>query len=375
MSVNDTRTPTVAEIHLGHLRHNIRVLKAQAAGAPLMGVVKANAYGHGAERVVKVLQDEGICDFAVATVPEAIRLRQYGLTDPLLVLAAPLPEFLPAYLDYDLGVTVPSQAVADSVRAIASPDHPLRLHVKVNTGMNRLGLWPEETADVVRMLEGTPGLILAGLWTHFATADETGDTFAAEQMARFEPVWRTLGDAFDRIHTANSGALLEQPETFAPFKRTIVRTGVALYGLYKPTGSTVINALRPVMRLTSRITHIHTVAVGESVSYGRRWLAAQPTRIATVGAGYADGYFRVLSNRALVGINGQRYSVAGTICMDMFMVDLDDPDATQTQVGDEVVLFGRGGPSAYEVAAWADTITYEVTCAVSSRVHRRYIDR
>lgn len=364
-------TPTVAEIHVDALRHNARLLQERAAPAPLMGVVKANAYGHGAAGVASILQEEGVRHFAVATVPEALVLRQTGLAAPILVFAAPLPGFLAAYVEHDLEVTVPSRAVAEAVAMTARTVGPLRVHIKIDTGMSRLGLPPDEAEAIVRLLEAAPGVTLAGLWTHLATASDEADAFALEQLERFEPLRQRLGAAFEFIHVAHSGGILHVPPSFG-FERALVRAGIALYGLAPPEGTT---GLRPVMRLTSRITHLKTIEAGTSVSYGRRWTAPRRTRLATVGAGYADGFPRLLSNRAEVTIRSRRYPVAGTVCMDMFMVDLGPPGTHNEDiaVGDLVVLFGPGGPTTFEVARWAETITYEICCGVSARVPRLYM--
>lgn len=365
-------TPTVAEIDLGSLRHNVQLLQTQAQGASLIGVVKANAYGHGALHITQTLQGEGVHHFAVATVPEGIALREAGIEDPILVFAAPLPEFLPAYVRHDLEVTVASRAIAEAVIATTQSSGPLRVHLKVDTGMSRIGVQPEEAAGIVRMLEQAQGVALSGLWTHFATATEELDSFAQQQMDRFTPLVQAFGDAFEAIHAAHTGAMVHVPASLA-FDRIKARLGISLYGLANPAAGL---DLRPVMRLTSRVTQVKTIAPGTTVSYGRTWRANRPARIATIGAGYADGYPRLLSNRAEVGINGLRYPVAGIVCMDMFMVNLGDPDGpgATVQEGDEVVLLGTGGPSTFEVAIWAETITYEICCGIAARVPRRYVE-
>ena len=354
------------------MRHNVRLLRTQAEGAALIGVVKANAYGHGAVRIAQALQEADVHHFAVATVPEGITLREAGIADPILVFAAPLPEFLPAYVHHNLEVTVASEAVAQAVIATARTTGPLRVHLKVDTGMSRIGVQPEEAAGVVRLLEQAPGITLSGLWTHFATATEEHDAFAQQQMDRFTPLVQDFGDAFESIHVAHTGGLLNVPPSLG-FNRVKARLGISLYGLANPTAG--LN-LHPVMRLTSRVTQVKTVARGTTVSYGRTWRADHPTRIATISAGYADGYPRLLSNRAEVGIGERRYPVAGIVCMDMFMVNLGDPEGpgATVQEGDTAVLFGEGGPSTFEVAAWAETITYEICCGIAARVLRRYVE-
>lgn len=366
--------PTVAHVDLGALRRNVARLQALAHPAPLMGVVKADAYGHGAVPVARVLHAAGVRHFAVATVPEAARLRAAGLEGRLLVLGAPLPDALAAYAALDLDATVASEAGVEDACGAARRHGPLRVHLKIDTGMGRLGLAPAQAEGAVRRLAATPGLHLAGLWTHLAAADVPGSTFTEEQLARFAPVVRALADAFEHVHVANSGGLLAHAEAVKALPRPLVRVGIALYGLYGDEGEAARLGLSPLMRLTTRVTQVKTIAAGTPVSYGCTWRAAAPTRLATLAAGYADGYPRALSNRAFVGLGGGRYGVAGRVCMDMTMVALGDPDGPAQTVapGDEAVLFGPGGPSAFEVARWAGTIPYEITCGVAARVPRRY---
>jgi len=334
-------SPVQVTIYLDHLRHNVRALQEQAGDAQIMGVVKSNAYGHGAVRVAHVLREEGVRHFAVARIAEAIELRSAGITEPLLVLGAPLPHHLPAYAAHNLDVTISSHDVAEAVINAASRQTSLRVHVKVDTGMGRIGLVPDEAASVVDRLQQTEGIDLAGLWTHFATAGQSEHPFAQTQLDRFSDIVQEVGDTALCVHAAT-----EQVD------------------------------LRPVMQMTAQVTHIKTVSPGTSISYGRRWKADRRTRVATLGAGYGDGYFRVLSNRAEVAVGGQRVPVIGAVCMDMLMVDLGPEEVgPDVAVGDTAVLFGSGGPSAFEVAAWADTIPYEVCCRVAERVPHVYIDR
>lgn len=367
---------TVAEIRLDRLRHNARLLQRLAGDVPLMAVVKADAYGHGAARVVPVLQDEGIRHFAVATLPEAIALREKGLSDDLLIFAAPRPHHVSHYAQHDLSITISSEAIADCVIAAARQHGPLSVHLKVDTGMRRVGLPVDRAVDVARRLGAAPGVRLVGLWTHLATAD-TDATYAREQMARLRPVVDAVGDLFERVHVANSDGLLVLRDQLdiAPRGPALVRAGIALYGMAGDHATAEAAGLRPVLRFTSRVTQIREIPAGASVSYGRLWTSEHPTRIATVAAGYADGYSRLYTNRADVGIRGARFPVVGAVCMDMFMVDLGaDPAGRSVEEGDEVVLVGEGGPSVYEAAAWAETITYEVCCRVGPRVPRHHTD-
>jgi alanine racemase len=358
--------PIRAEVRLAALRHNVRVLREQAGRVPLMGVVKADAYGHGVELVVPVLREEGVKIFAVANVPEAIRLRALGVTEPVLVFGAPLPEYLPAYERHDLDVAVTSREAAEAVLAYGGP---MRVHVKVDTGMHRLGLAPGEAPSVLARLQAAPHVAVVGLWTHFATADEDDPSFAREQAARLDALLAGVDDTV-MVHLANSGALAQVPEAVAG--RALVRPGGALYGI--PSSRAVAEGLdlEPVMRLVSRVVHLHTVDSGETVSYGRTWRASRPTRIATVAAGYADGLPRALSNRGEVSVRGRRFRVAGRVCMDMLMLDLGPPHGpgAEVEVGDAAVLFGPGGPGVLEVAGWAETITYALTAGLTARVPR-----
>ena len=376
MTEVDTLTPqtaqaaaplTRAEIDLDALRYNLRYLRGLAGNAEVMGIVKANAYGHGVEHVVPVLRAEGVQTFAVANVPEAVRLRELGVTEHILVFAAPLPDALPVYAVRDFDVTVSSVAVAEAAVALGQP---LRVHVKVDTGMGRIGLQPDEVARVMAMLRSAPHIEIVGLWTHFATADERDASFAEEQTDVFERVVAEVGEPLPPLHLANSGALVQLPE--AVRQRAFVRTGGLLYGV--PSSDLLVERadVRPVMRLVTHVVHVKTVQPGETVSYGRTWTAETSTRIATLPIGYGDGLPRGLSNRGEVGIDGRRYPIAGRVCMDMTMIDLGAPDGpgAAVSVGDEAVVFGPGGPSAFEAAEAAGTISYALPCGLTARVPR-----
>lgn len=364
--------PIRAEVDLGAIRHNVRQLAAVAGEAGVIGVVKADAYGHGAVPVARVLQEEGVGHLAVATVPEAIELREAGVEGPILVFAAPLDGSLAAYGQHDLDVVVSSAEVAEAVRQRGG----LRVHVKVDTGMHRLGLAPEDAARVVRELQAAPGVTVAALWTHLATADSSDPGFALEQVRRFDGVLKDLGDdAPPLVHLANGPALVRLPPLAS--RPALVRLGGVLYGLASDRAMEPdVADLRPAMRLATRVVHVQTVAPGESVSYGLTWTAERPTRVATLAAGYADGVPRALSNTGEVGIGGRRWPVAGRVCMDMMMVALGDPGGPggAVQRGDEAVLFGAGGPSVLDAAEAAGTIAYELTCGLGARVPRLYHD-
>ena len=386
----------------------MRTLQDRAAPSELMAVVKADAYGHGATHVAPVLEDEGIRAFAVARPAEGIELREAGVRGRILVLGAPLPGDLPICLKHRLDVTVSSEEVArrvvnlaggDEASATASgshtarperkarPERTLRVHVKVDTGMSRLGVSPDAVRPVFDRLRGAEHVEVAGVWTHFATADAPEQPLTGVQRERFAGLLRDLGDV--PYHLENTGALMTGEGTSRT--RTIsdaigrspayVRTGIALYGL-APSETLGQDpefrlGLAPALSLKARVTHAHTIQPGTSVSYGALWTATRPTRIATLGVGYGDGYPRLGTGSATVQIGGEQRPVIGAICMDMCMVDLGAPDgdlARRVEVGDAATLFGPRGPTMYDVAAWAETIPYEICCGLSRRVPRIYRD-
>ena len=377
-------TPTTATVDLNAVRHNARLIQRRTAPtAALMAVVKADAYGHGSVRVAQALQDEGVEHFAVARVSEAVRLREAGIEASILVFEAPLPEHLPAYARYRLDVNVCSKAVAGALVQLAEQrppsEPPLRAHVKVETGMERLGNKPEVAAGIAGRLRRTDGVEVAGLWTHFVSADDPEQqAFTRRQLGILQEAADSAGPLPNgRVHAANTPAMLHFAESFRRLDPTFVRCGLALYGLarFPPSVREALgDDLRPAMRFTSKITHLKTVDEGATVSYNRSWTAPERVRLATVGCGYGDGYTRLLSGRAEVSIRGRRFPVVGSICMDLMMVNLGPPEsAPPAEVGDEVVLFGPdGGPSVQDVADWSETIAYEVVTRVRGRVPRFY---
>jgi alanine racemase len=369
--------PVTATVDLGALRHNIRTIQEHAETADVMAVLKADAYGHGAVPVARTLADEGVRHFAVARADEGVHLREAGLTGRILVLGAPFPNHLSVYTSHDLDVTVSSFDTAEAIRQHGTATEPLRAHVKIDTGMGRLGIAPSDAPEVVHRLAASDGVILAGVWTHFATADDPESTFAHTQLDRFEALLERLNATPEHIHAANTGALLTIGERAHNFPRSLVRAGISLYGLAAQSDLASRLPLEPVMQLQARVTHLKTVTSGTPISYGAEWRASEPSRIATLGVGYGDGYPRLGSGRAMVRIAGEKRPVVGTICMDMCMVNLGPPDrppATDVSVGDEALLFGPDGPTMHDVADWAETIPYEICCGLSARVPRTYSD-
>jgi len=364
--VLDGRERALATVDLSAVRHNVATLAGLLApGVSLCAVVKANGYGHGAVPVARAALRAGASWLGVATVSEAEELREAAIAAPMLVFGPLTGRELARAARAHADVAVWSRAFLDeALRGRAG------VHVKFNSGMGRLGVREHEA----RALAAAAGAALAGLMSHFATADEDDPAFFTAQLARFTALAGELKAAYPRLvaHTANSAATMRDPG--AHFD--LVRTGIAVYGLSPFGDDPVPRGLRPALRLTSYVAGIREVEPGESVGYGRRFIADGPARLAIVPIGYADGVARALTNRGDVLIAGRRCRITGTISMDQLTVLLpDDPAAVKP--GDEVVFIGRSGHErilAEDVARLLDTINYEVACDVSPRVVRRYVE-
>lgn len=369
--------PTYAEIDLSAIVANV-ALACRLAGPEtrVMAVVKADAYGHGAVPVARVALAAGATWLGVAIPEEAIPLREAGIACGILVLGPVAPEQAELVADHDLEQCVCDPAQAEALdRAARARGRVLALHLKVDTGMGRVGLRPGEVRGVAEKIRALPSVRLAGLMTHFADAEADEPGFAREQLARFADAARDLAavpqGGMPLRHAANSAALLFLPEA----RLDLVRPGIMLYG-YHPRGPRggPEPPLRPALRLRTAISQIRDVARGESVSYGRTFVAPRDLRVATLPVGYADGCGRLLSNRGQVLIRGQRVPIVGRVCMDMTMVDVSSlPDV---RVGDEAVLIGRQGAdeiTADEAAELQGTISYEVLCRIGPRVPRVYL--
>ncbi|MDY6876553.1 MAG: alanine racemase [Chloroflexota bacterium] len=365
---------TWAEIDLDAIAHNARLLKARAGGVELMVAVKANGYGHGALPVARAALEGGATRLAVHRTLEGVQLRQAGITAPILIMGYTLPAESERVVHRSLTPTVNSHLQAESLSAAAVAEGKLLpVHVKVDTGMGRYGLLPDEVLDFARFLSGLPGLALEGLYTHHAVADLADKAFTRHQFGIYMDVVEQLekaGFTFPLKHVANSATTLDLPE----MALDMVRCGIALYGLRPSDEVEPTIPLRPALRLKSRVARVRTLPAGTSISYGRTHITAKPTRVALVPVGYGDGYHRFLSNRGAVLIHGQRASIIGRVCMDQFVVDVSHIPAVQLH--DEVVLIGRQGEQnipAEEVARWAETINYEVTTSLLPRVTRIYV--
>lgn len=373
--------PVWAEVDLGALRRNVAALQAAAAPAALCAVVKADAYGHGAVPVARAALEAGAAWLAVALVEEAIELRHAGIDAPILLLSEPVPDAFPLVVQHRLSTVVASEAgVTAAMAAVAAVGEPtvLAVHLKVNTGMNRVGVEPADAVALARRVSEHPALRLEGVMTHLAVADEPEHPFTGEQLRRFDEVLAALAAAgieAPLVHAANSGGTLAHPSS----RHDLVRCGIAVYGLPPAPGVTGGVTLEPVMRLRAEVSCTRVVPAGVGVSYGLRYTTAATTVLATVPIGYADGVPRRLAavgGEVLVG--GRRRPIAGVVTMDQLVVDLGPPGgaADEVAVGDEVVLLGRQGDEEITAGEWADrlgTISYEVVCGVGPRVPRRYV--
>ncbi len=371
---------TWANVHLGRLRQNMREIFSHLPEdtAPI-AVVKANAYGHGDVEVATALAEEGVRHFAVSNLEEALRLREHGIDGMILILGYVPPESVGDLAKHHLTQAIFSLSYAKLMsQAAVEKNVTITAHLVLDTGMGRIGFAAADTAKAVEEIEKAklPNLNYTGMFTHFAVADSVNPDdveFTRLQQQRFDAVAEKLiqnGWELPELHIQNSAATLWNRGMHYP----LARCGIILYGL-PPSHDIEIPGIFPVMEEKTVISMLKEVPAGTTVSYGRTFCAPKPMRIATLPVGYADGYFRLLSNRGSVLIHGKRAKVLGRVCMDQMMVDVTDiPEAAE---GDEVTLFGIDGNEEITLTELADevgTINYELACAVSSRVHRFYFD-
>ncbi|MFZ5875995.1 MAG: alanine racemase [Nitrospirota bacterium] len=379
------RRPTVARVDLEALCFNVGQAKRLAGGREVIAVVKADAYGHGAVPVVRALEADGVRRFGVALVEEGRALREAGVRGEILVLGGVAPDHAPDAVAHDLSAAIFHEAHAAALEAAAArAGRVAAVHVKVDTGMGRLGFPVETAAAAVARVAQRPGLRLDGLMTHFADADLADPAYAREQIARFDAVAAAVARAGIKIptrHAANSAALIKGPRALGPAAggRTsdgplyeAARPGIMLYGC-RPSPAVDGVLLKPVLSLTTKILLLRRVPPNTPISYGRTFVTQRESLIAVLPIGYADGYPRALSNRGAVLIRGRKAPVVGRVCMDLTMVDATEvPGVTE---GDEAVLIGSQGEatlSAEAVAEAAGTIAYELLCGIGPRVPRHY---
>ncbi len=365
---------TWAEIHLAHLEHNYRALRGMLPrGCRFLGVVKANAYGHGAVTVAKRLEALGCEYLAVACLDEAVQLRRADITAPILILGSTFPEFAGELLRYDLTQTVQDAETARALSAAAvAVDKPLKIHIKVDTGMSRLGFLCDEpsmaaSVEQIAQVCALPGLRAEGIFTHFANAD-ADEEYTMCQFTRFMQVLDALAEravTFEIRHCAASAAVLNYPCTHLD----MVRPGIALYGHYPDPSCEGLDGpgLLPVMTVKTRVIAVRSMPAGTKVSYGGTHTLARDSRVAVLPMGYADGLERLLSNRCAMLVQGKRVPVLGRVCMDLCMVDVTD--LPEVSPGDEVIVFGPELPLE-EKADTIGTIQYELLCGIAPRVPR-----
>ena len=374
MTADSTLLPTYATVNLAALAHNIsRIKHYLSPGCEVMAIVKANAYGHGAVECAQMLTRQGIRRFAVASLEEGIELRQAGISAPIVVLGALFEAQIADLVAHQLTPVVSDGRILPALaQAASSHPSPYPIHLKIETGMGRLGFSPDELRPLLDSPLLQSALHVEGLMTHLADADGTDTAFTERQLGAFHAILeqvRQRGLTVPLVHTANSAAIVRFPE--AHF--SLVRPGIMLYGYHTLPTSVPAPDLTPVLSLRSTIVQLRTIPRGGTVSYNGTFIATRPTRIAVLPIGYADGYSRRLSNRGSVLIQGRRAPIVGLVCMDMTMVDVTD--IAPVQVGETVTLIGQqGGASIWadEVADWIGTIPYEVLCGIGSRVPRLY---
>lgn len=364
--------PTRIRVDLDALTHNLHALQRHV-GVPVMGIVKANAYGHGLVPVARHLQAEGVAQLGVAFVEEGIALRQAGVRVPILVLGSIHAPQVTQFLAHDLEVTVSSiDKLRQVEQAAESMGRKAVIHLKLDTGMERIGVHSENAAPFIEAAINSRWCTVKGIYSHLACSDDPDSPMTREQLQRF----LSACTYFDRVgapmpvrHLANSGGVLHFPETHLD----MVRPGIVLYGVLPDPASRATIDLRPALSLVSKVVYFKVVKAGRTVSYGATWAAGQDTRVITIPIGYGDGYPRSLSSRGEVLVRGQRHPIIGRVCMDQFMVDLGS-DGTAYN-GDEVVLIGRQDDMAISceaVAQAAGTIPYEILTGLNQRIPREY---
>ena len=360
---------TYAEINLKAIKENILAIKnLLASKVKFMAVVKANAYGHGAVAVARAAVEAGAEYLSVANLKEALELRAAGILAPILILTESPTSVVDEIIEYDLTQTTYSVAEAKALSDEAKKRNKIaKVHVKIDTGMGRGGVLPSEALAFITKIASFDGLMIEGVFTHFALAEEPQDTFTTAQFEKFKQVIERLGH-IPLKHAANSAAVLHHSQT----QLDMVRVGLMMYGLYPQGNGRGLVSLKPALSFKSRVSYVKKIPAGTPVSYGSTYVTRSETNLVTVPVGYADGYSRRLSNKGQVIIRGQRFPVVGRVTMDLIMVDVGQ---TQVAVGDEVVLIGEQNNqmiSADEVAKLADTISYEVITGIGKRVARVY---
>jgi alanine racemase len=362
--------PTLAVIHTSNLKYNFLAIRKKVKKTRVMAVVKADAYGHGMIKCVEALKSLGDKSpeyYGVALLEEAIELRKSKITDePILSFAPFLLSEINNYKKYKI---IPTVCTAKHINDLYKLNKRIKIHINIETGMGRLGINFMEAAELISRLTKNKNIIIDGIYTHFATSDVKNKKFAQLQLQRFNKVLSELKSKnidYGLAHTANSGAILDMPETWLD----MVRVGISLYGYYPSQETSESIKLTPVMSLISKVSTVHYINKGDSVSYGRKFIAKQKTKIATVPIGYADGFNWGLTNNASAIIKGKTYPQVGRVSMDRIMFDVGDD---KIKVGDKVILLGSSKEKSITAWNWSsvlNTIPYEITCGISKRVPR-----
>ena len=367
--------PTHLQVDLDQLAANFHALRAHVGGRAVMPILKANAYGHGLVPVARRLEMEGADYIGVAYVEEGILLRRAGIRTPVLVLGGILGDQVPLFIEHDLTLTASSVDKLRSIDAVAGAmGRRARVHLKFDTGMERIGVhWYSADALCEAALSASH-IDVEGVYSHLARSEDGDPAYTHTQLERFRDVladWSARGLRPRFRHIANSGAVLQHPDAWFD----LVRPGISLYGVAPDPDLRLPDGVRSALRWVSRVVYFKVVKPGNPVSYGSTWAPERMTRVVTVPVGYGDGYFRAMSGKARVLIGGRSYPVVGRICMDQLMVDIGQDSAFN---GDEVVLLGTQGDAsitAEDLAAWSETIAYEVLTNINTRVPRVYSGR
>lgn len=369
--------PVWAEINLDNLKNNIREVRRITKSKEIIAVIKADGYGHGALDIAPTLLENGATRIAVAVVTEAVELRKGGISCPIIILGYTPQTLVGDLVNFDLEQTVYSYELASEISKIAfKANKVVKLHIAVDTGMGRIGFLPtEESLEEVYKISKLPNILLEGIFSHFSSADETNKEYSKTQLDKFNWFYNNLitkGIVINMRHISNSAAIIDLPQ--AHFDA--VRPGIILYGYY-PSKEVLKEkiTLKPVMTLKANIINIKKLPIGESVSYGRKFITERESVIATLPIGYADGYSRLLFEKAMVIVKDNLVPVIGKICMDQCMIDITE--LKDIKIGDEVILMGESENNRFngdDIAEIMGTINYEVTCMISKRVPRVYIE-
>jgi alanine racemase len=372
ISTNGGIRPTYLEVDLAQLGRNLQAIRAQVSPAKVMIVVKANAYGHGLTEVSKYLASQA--DFiGVAVLEEGILLREIGIAAPILVLGGIWSNQIPQYIEHDLTLTASVERLEQIAQAAGNLHKPARVHLKIDTGMERIGVhYYNAQALQEAALQYDRNVVVEGIYSHLANSDASDLSHARLQLERFNEVlgfYKKRGIPMPMRHIANSGAILQLPESYFD----MVRVGILLYGVYPSAEVRRTLKVSPALSWKSRVVYFKVTKPGHPVSYGSTWESDHLVRIVTIPVGYGDGYFRSMSNKAQVIINRKKYPQVGRVCMDQIMVNIEADSAYN---GDDVILIGRSEGeqiTVEDLAEWAGTIPYEILTNINTRVPRVYL--